>query len=528
MFAFSSKGYPSTTNRDNDSRQGSKYEPANMEWSKSHFVDLAMDHIDKSLHECCDEPPPLCLLQALVLTSHWFLIQGVRGRAWRSLGSCVRLAYELNLHLVDSGRPSDFVNPDAAQWCDDEERRRVWWAIWEMDVFASVIRRFPTAIDWTQNETFLPAEDEKWFRGEPQKSCMLAPGLINRAKHLKATGNQSSKAWFIVLNSLMKEGQTISSPMGINKPGVNDQNVSRLDNFQQNGQDARDYALSNRGKDAANRVSTLHNTLRYFSMVLPATLKYRGQYLTFEAQNSRQPGASSPRHLHSSIYGIYLMSQLAKIMIYKYQVFDTCTAGLPTSPRDENAIQNSADSYAPVKSENNALTQYFKAADDVLGVLNTSSEDHFQYVNPFLANTVWLAAAVQLLHKNMLSEKSEEELVISKFEVLCTTYNQFVTYWDMSTTPRQNLVILENHLKTFAHGQEDVGSQQPLPDTTRNLPRLGEINRSTTDQPERQSKPRWIQHSLGKRISDHSGNKSLDVPSLQVINIKQNYPDPVQ
>jgi hypothetical protein len=40
----------------------------------------------------------------MILLAHGQLTQGVRGKAWRPLGTCVRLAYELNLNLVDSGR----------------------------------------------------------------------------------------------------------------------------------------------------------------------------------------------------------------------------------------------------------------------------------------------------------------------------------------------------------------------------------------------------------------------------------------
>jgi hypothetical protein len=72
-----------------------------------HFLNLALKYIDDALAECGDEPPPLCILQALIITGHCQLIEGVRGKAWRSLGICIRLAYELNLHLVDAVSPRD-------------------------------------------------------------------------------------------------------------------------------------------------------------------------------------------------------------------------------------------------------------------------------------------------------------------------------------------------------------------------------------------------------------------------------------
>lgn len=139
-----------------------------------HFRGLSIKYMEKAVAELGDEPLSLPLLQAMILNTLCLLVQGVRGRAWRMLGTCIRSAYELNLHLIDAGksRGQDQSN-NVAQWCVEEEWRRAWWAIWELDVFASVIRRCPAGIDWSQNDTFLPVEDEKWYRGEPQSSCPL-------------------------------------------------------------------------------------------------------------------------------------------------------------------------------------------------------------------------------------------------------------------------------------------------------------------------------------------------------------------
>jgi hypothetical protein len=93
---------------------------------ESYFSDLATRYVDDAIVKCGDDPPPLCLLQALVLTTHWLLIQGVRRRAWRYLGVCVRIAYELNLNVIDAGKVSEHESSSLDKWCDEEERRRVW------------------------------------------------------------------------------------------------------------------------------------------------------------------------------------------------------------------------------------------------------------------------------------------------------------------------------------------------------------------------------------------------------------------
>lgn len=162
----------------------------------AYFERIAMELQEKTLKECGDATPPLCLLQASILTSFQHLIRGVRGIAWRHLGACIRLAYELDLHRIDSeagavvGSKSRY---DASRAIEDEERRRAWWAVWEMDTFASTIRRSPTAINWSGNETFLPITDAFWYSGTEQASCFLALKPMARWKNLQKTGNESCK-----------------------------------------------------------------------------------------------------------------------------------------------------------------------------------------------------------------------------------------------------------------------------------------------------------------------------------------------
>jgi hypothetical protein len=110
---------------------------------------------------------------------HFNILSGVRGIAWRHLGTFIRLAYELDLHRIDSAEGSGSVY-DAPKAIEAEEHRRAWWAIWEMDTFASIIRRSPTAINWPENETFLPIKDEFWYSGTEQTSCFLAPKPMAR------------------------------------------------------------------------------------------------------------------------------------------------------------------------------------------------------------------------------------------------------------------------------------------------------------------------------------------------------------
>jgi hypothetical protein len=78
-------------------------------------------------------------------------------------------------------------------------------------------------------------------------------------------------------------------------------------------------------------------------------------------------------------------------------------------------------------------------------------------VNPFFANTIWLAAAVQLLHRELIPPQSlDKVLVSSNFELLCMTYRQFAKYWEMSDTLHNNLTSLEEELKSLKTLDKEV------------------------------------------------------------------------
>lgn len=451
-----------------------------------YFANRAIKYLEQAIDECDFEAVPLPLLQALTLITHWLLTKEVRGRAWRYLGLCIRSAYELNLHSIDSGHSVAGSVSDPVEWQEAEERRRLWWAIWEMDVFASVMRRCPTAIDWSDNETFLPSETENWFKCQPQKSCFLARRVSDRGKLLEASGNQSPKAWFIVINSLVKDAQNISSPVGVGR-------VSRV-KMAKDGQTISSPYGVKRGSSvnmpqstqakattpgvrrehshliseaASERLSTICNSLNGVLKALPPQLRYQDQFLSFGGRLTDTVAAATQRQLHSSIYSIHLMGQLVKLMIYKYYIFQTSSlepSALHTpeprsrtdvSPHKEHTEkaeqaeqQELARSLAKM-AESPYLEQYFEAADEISTAVHRSSEHHYKYVNPFLSNTVWLAAVVQLVHRELAPNDSDKDLVHSHFELLSRKYDQFVRFWATSGTLQKDLDTFKAQLEHF-------------------------------------------------------------------------------
>lgn len=172
--------------------------------SPSYFFQVASAQLDASGDRYGDVRPPFWLLQAGILVSFYQLSLSVRSRSWRRLGDCIRSSYDLNLHIVDAnheplGPHSDHKKVDIERWALLEERRRAWWAVWEMDVYASAIRQLPTAIDQSLNLTLLPVPDSCWFNNIYQESCYLVEDCSLRWKHLAQSGNQSAKSWFIVI-----------------------------------------------------------------------------------------------------------------------------------------------------------------------------------------------------------------------------------------------------------------------------------------------------------------------------------------
>lgn len=153
----------------------------------------------------------------------------------------------------------------------------------------------------------------------PQSSCPLMLNAAERWKPLAAAKTQSPKAWFIVINSLMKDEQNISSPMNIDKPIMLDSSPGEASE----AKSATD-AQGEHGKKttaAVNRLSNVPNSLYCTVMALPKELRYHGQYLDFGGSNIKHYGAITQRHLHSHIYGIFMMTQLTKLMVLKYYVF---------------------------------------------------------------------------------------------------------------------------------------------------------------------------------------------------------------
>jgi hypothetical protein len=438
MFAFSSRFKQS-------SEQG--YDPQSQNvnaqalyHSPNHFQTLAQKYVDEELLEYWDKPPSLALLQTLILLTFQQLTTGVRGAAWRRLGLCIRTAYELQLHHLDLDDYTD--TDDVGAWCAVEERRRAWWAVWEMDVFASIIKRCPSGIDRGDNETRLPAPDEHWYTGRVFRSCFLEPKPMDRVSTLRESGNESEKAWFLVLNSFMYEGHVMSKYRSA-KPGNGRHGPSR-------------GSLKNAVKDVSENLLILANALKCFSLALPKALRYSDEFLSFTSSNPNE--ISAVRSMHSAKYSIRITTQLTRIMIHHHDAYGGALKDLHLPG---SANEDTSNPTTPVPASvslhlgptRKGLQQYIDAADEILTVVSRSSDDHIRYVNPFLASTIWYGAAIHLAWKVLAPSNFNQDVIHSKFEVLRMSFEEYTTFWDLPKALQENLQSMEEKLKKFkSHG----------------------------------------------------------------------------
>ncbi|KAH8882412.1 hypothetical protein GQ53DRAFT_733920 [Thozetella sp. PMI_491] len=384
-----------------------------------HFATIATTQLEKALDRYADSIPPFWLLQTYVLVAFYELTRSVRSKSWRVLGNCIRLAYEMNLHMIDverqPGSEADGHHADADRWSAMEERRRAWWAIWEMDVFASTIRRLPLAIDWSQNFTLLPVSDDSWFNNIPQPSCYLALDPTLRWKHLSSSGNNSARAWFIIINSLMCNAQLIAYPMG--------------------------STIDWSGESNDDDLHIIENSLFCASNSLPPDLAYHGETLDFRTKASSAD--ISYRQYHSDIYAIHLMTQLVRFMSHHHKVCAQAPAP-GTEPSAPAAALSSADA--------SSWSHYMNAAQEIVTIARNSAPDHCKYVNPFLTNTVWFAAAAQVACRVFGPTSRNKQLVESNYELLALVIDRFIAFWDIMGMLKRRLSRVEAGLKGLTAG----------------------------------------------------------------------------
>ncbi|KAK5134599.1 hypothetical protein LTR08_006255 [Meristemomyces frigidus] len=110
-------------------------------------------------------------IQALLLISLYEMGHAIYPAAYLSVGHAARLGYAMGLHE----RTAPQLLQRCTTWTEQEERRRVWWAIVILDRHINIGHRGkPFAATDPLLETHLPTEDASWDRGHMLVAAPLA------------------------------------------------------------------------------------------------------------------------------------------------------------------------------------------------------------------------------------------------------------------------------------------------------------------------------------------------------------------
>jgi hypothetical protein len=149
--------------------------------------------------------PNLQLLQGFILLGWCYQISGGAAQSCLLSGICCHLAYELGLNNIDR----DIMDADASsqwtsveEWSSREGLRRLWWLIWELDMFSTTVLRRPHTIEKTSMNVLLPVSDVNFFSNTPVVSVPIIQDYMQTWKSLSDSPNQDARAWFLVASFL--------------------------------------------------------------------------------------------------------------------------------------------------------------------------------------------------------------------------------------------------------------------------------------------------------------------------------------
>ncbi len=155
------------------------------------------------------EEPTIDFVKACVMLAFYNLTAGKAGPGAGLTSVCVRFAYDLGLDAIDEDYHADEGDnhpvrapEDVNGWVSNEELRRLWWAIYELDCAVCTFSCQPYGIERGGIKVFLPASDHHWFNNTPIGSSYLNLSSNEAWKSLQGSPNQSPRAWYLVTNYL--------------------------------------------------------------------------------------------------------------------------------------------------------------------------------------------------------------------------------------------------------------------------------------------------------------------------------------
>jgi hypothetical protein len=202
-----------------------------------------------------------------------------------------------------------------------------------------------------------------------------------------------------------------------------------------------------KSEEAERQLPGLELAFRTYIEVLPSELSYKGEYLSFMKDVPLSSAMIGARRMDVAKYSIHLIYQLTKIMINHHYAFREVAAGKRTTDNSRHTPLNWNLAQPEEPTNAQGLQNCMDAADDILAILTRCTEQYVQYVNPFLASTVWMATALQVLRKVFAGEAVSDPGVVSKCKILRSHCEQYSQVWGTPLSLMENLDSLEERLR---------------------------------------------------------------------------------
>jgi hypothetical protein len=205
-----------------------------------------------------------------------------------------------------------------------------------------------------------------------------------------------------------------------------------------------------------DELDIMANSLYCTVTAIPPELLYQGETLDFRLEPG--PGGTT-RQKHADKYALHIMTQLCRFMIYHDKI---CSH----APWLSKSRGGSSDPSAQTISE---WSNYMNASDEICTVVRNSARDHYKFVNPFLANTLWFAAAAQCACRVFGPPTYNKRLTGSRLDLLKLTIDQYIHFWNGMDNLKNKLVRIEARLKnmmgpTLSNGPTEGRQQAPRAD----------------------------------------------------------------
>lgn len=121
------------------------------------------------------------VIQAALLLAAYELGNSIYPAAYLTIGHCARMGHAMGLH---NRKTTAQMLPRCTTWTEQEERRRVWWAVVVLDRFVNIGNpHHPFASEDPSLEAYLPVDDETWDKGEMTANELL---LVSSSPSAKA------------------------------------------------------------------------------------------------------------------------------------------------------------------------------------------------------------------------------------------------------------------------------------------------------------------------------------------------------